>query len=363
MWSHSHRLPQVLDARCYFDAEHHARELALLFATSWHCVTTLHHLRAPGDFVTLELLGEPVLVRNCGGELRAFQNICPHRNSIIRGEAHGSAPAIRCRYHGWEFDDAGCSKRIPDAKSFVPLARGQYCLERFRAAACGELVFVSLAPTGAPLREALGEVTWQFIEGAFSTDYRLTSTWTIEHAANWKIIVENALEGYHVTDVHPRTFGQKLSSADGVTHTFGEVHTLLENTRLPTGGLLHWIARQWRSQPHFRYGHLHGFPSLLVAYTDISSLAQLVIPTSPTTARSLVWSFVHRGDGRTLRQRALAPLVTALVERFTRQVMREDNAVFPGVQRGLESTRHPGVLGAREERLHAFQQYVASRVA
>src|SRR5262245_63008928 len=108
MWAHDHRLPQVLSPRCYHDAEHHAREVDALFAPGWHCVATLEALRRPGDFVTLELAGEPVLVRNCGGELRAFQNVCAHRHSLIRGEPQGSAPRIRCRYHGWEYDDDGC---------------------------------------------------------------------------------------------------------------------------------------------------------------------------------------------------------------------------------------------------------------
>jgi phenylpropionate dioxygenase-like ring-hydroxylating dioxygenase large terminal subunit len=58
------RLPHVLAPRCYFDPQHHARELEALFAGGWHCLATRGALARPGQFVTAELLGEPVLVRN-----------------------------------------------------------------------------------------------------------------------------------------------------------------------------------------------------------------------------------------------------------------------------------------------------------
>lgn len=362
MWVHSGRLPHVLAPQRYYDPDNHARELAALFARGWHCVTTLELLRGDGDFVTTELLGEPVLVRNCGGELRAFQNVCAHRHALLSREPRGNSARIRCQYHGWEYDADGRTCRVPDARSFVPIRRRGEGLRRLRAASCGQLVFVSLAGEGPDLRAALGDRTREVIEAAFGDAFQTAGAWAVEHAANWKIPVENSLESYHVPQVHPNTF-RRLSDPRHATHTLEPTFTALESSAPPAGAALRWATRLWRDAPARVYAHHHAFPSLLVARTDVSSLAQVVLPTSPLTSRSLVFCFVHRGDRRRLVHRVLTPVLGRVVERYTREVLREDNLIFAGVQRGLRASLHPGVLGAREERVHAFQEYVARAVA
>jgi choline monooxygenase len=362
MWLSPGKLPHVLAPSCYHEAAFYTRERAALFEGGWHCVTTRAALAAPGDFVTLELLDQPMIVRNCAGELRAFQNVCAHRHALLTSEPCGHSERMRCQYHGWEYDADGRSVRIPDAGSFVPLHRGVYALRRLRAATCGQLVFVSLADHGPSLRAALGEPTYQLVEQQFSDDFQLTAAWTTDHAANWKVPVENALESYHVPEVHPNTF-RTLSKARDATHTIAASYTALHNVKPPAGLLLRWISERWRRSPSATYAHHHAFPNLLIAHTDISSLAQLVVPTSPTTSRSFVFCFVHRGEGRRPLHRALGPLVGALVERYTREVLREDDRVFAAIQRGLTASDHAGVLSAREERVHAFQCYVAAQVA
>jgi choline monooxygenase len=296
-----------------------------------------------------------VLVRNCDGELRAFQNVCAHRHSLLTALRKGRAPRIRCQVHGWEYDADGKSLRVPDARSFVPIRRGGECLRRFRVATCGQLVFVTLSETAPALRDALGERTWSVVETVFGAGYRQVAAWTLDHAANWKIPVENALESYHIPEVHRNTF-RKLSDAREATHTLADDFTALEHRAPPSR--VRWIAERWRRAPSHLYAHHHTFPSLLVAHTDLSSLAQIVLPVSPTTSRSFAFCFVHRGDGDTLVHRALAPVLARLVERYTREVLREDNVVFPSIQRGVRASTHAGVLGAREERVHAFQRYV-----
>jgi len=361
MWVQHGRLPHLLSTRAYHDPALHDREVSALFAGGWHCVATRAALRQPGDFVTFELLGEPVLVRNDGGTIRAFQNVCAHRHSILTCETRGHAPRLRCQVHGWEYDEEGRSLRIPDAKSFAPLTKGEFCLRRYRAESLGELVFVSLA-AGAPLRESLGEEAAAFIERACSGDHTLVDAWSHDHAANWKVPIENALESYHVPQVHPRP-GRKLSKAVDAQHTLAERHTLLVNVTPPAGALLENLAAMWRHAPEHRYEHLHAFPNMIVATTDISTLVHVVEPLSPARSRSIAYCFAHRGESsggaRRAAQRVLGPALGELVKRYTRKILEEDYKVLPAIQRGLEASSHDGVIGAREERVHAFQQYVA----
>jgi choline monooxygenase len=360
MWRHHGRLTPLLEPARYFDASAHARELAMMFAPGWHYVTTTHALANPGDFITLELFGEPVLLRNCDGQLRAFQNVCAHRHALLTAQPCGTSKRLRCQYHGWEYDSDGRTCGVPDASSFVPIRKRGEGLRCFRIATCGQLVFASIAEDGRSLRDELGEPTWTLLEQRFSSRFQLVGRWSIEHAANWKIVVENSLEGYHLPVVHPSTLA-KLSSPRDSTHTLEPDFTKLENTIPPGGRGMRIVTKLWRDAPDGLYVHLHGFPSLMVPATDTWSMMQYVLPLSPTTSRSVVALFGYRGDGDRWFQRAGNQVLWRVLERYIRQVQAEDNAMFDHVQRGLRSSHHTGVIGAREERIHAFQQYVANR--
>lgn len=362
MWLHAGRLPHVLPPRAYYDPDTYAREIDGLFANAWHCVTTTDVLRAAGDFVTLELFDEPVLVRNCDGEIRAFQNVCAHRHARLTAVPCGTSARMRCQYHGWEYDADGRTCRVPDARSFVPIRRGGERLHRFRAETCGKLVFVAIADGAPPLHAALGDATVRLIEQRFSRDFVPIGTWTIEHAANWKIIVENSLEGYHLTSVHPSTLA-KLSRAEDCTHVLDSQFTRLENCVPPGGAGMRWVTEHWRRAPDRLYIHHHAFPSLMIPATDTWSMVQYVLPVSPTRSRSIVALYGHRGDGERWWHRVTGPVLRAVLERYIHRIQREDNAMFPNVQRGLCASQQAGVLGAREERIHAFQTYIAGALA
>src|SRR5262249_14852355 len=149
-----------------------------------------------GDFITFELLGQPVLLRNLDGEYHAFLNVCAHRHCQLSSLPRGHDERFRCQYHGWEYTKEGRTGRIPDAQCFRPWDRDNAHLHKFRTATCGELIFVSLAE-GPSLEDFLGPfhrtcAVW------FSRPYGPKWTWQADYQANWKVPIENSLESYHV---------------------------------------------------------------------------------------------------------------------------------------------------------------------
>jgi phenylpropionate dioxygenase-like ring-hydroxylating dioxygenase large terminal subunit len=66
----------------------------------------------------------PLLVRNFGGETQSFLNVCAHRFCEIASEKCGHQQQFACQYHGWEYDETGNTRRIPDAPSFKPMEKG-----------------------------------------------------------------------------------------------------------------------------------------------------------------------------------------------------------------------------------------------
>src|SRR5688572_8444021 len=126
MFIHETHLPQVLTPEEYTSEDHLDKEMGAMFHDSWQFVGTLTDIPNDGDYFTFDLFGKPLIVWNQGGEIHAFLNVCPHRFSMLTHHKCGhSKERLTCQYHGWEFDETGNTRKIPDARSFKPMKQGE----------------------------------------------------------------------------------------------------------------------------------------------------------------------------------------------------------------------------------------------
>jgi nitrite reductase/ring-hydroxylating ferredoxin subunit len=170
MFIHDTHLPQILDAEAFTSPQQHERELTHLFTDQWHFVGTTAELPRDGDFLTVERFGRPLIVWRIDGEFHAFLNVCPHRFSAISNKPFGRATGqLRCQYHGWEFDKAGCTRKIPDSQNFRPLTKGGLGLCKYHTAVCGQLIFVNFAQRPVALEQSL-DWGYEFGEQFFRTN-------------------------------------------------------------------------------------------------------------------------------------------------------------------------------------------------
>jgi phenylpropionate dioxygenase-like ring-hydroxylating dioxygenase large terminal subunit len=358
-------LPHLLSPNQYTSQAQHDFELERLFLPAWHFVGTTHDLASNGDYLTLDLHGRPLLVRNCEGTPRTFLNACPHRHAKLTSEPAGNCAMLRCQYHGWEFDDQGDTKRIPDAKSFRPLARGMLGLRQYRTEACGPLVFTTFDDGAPSLAEYLGPA-WDLIRTNLTDDF--TQAWSAERncGANWKIAVENSLESYHIACVHPKTFGAP-PAAEACHHELGDTWSAFHTNSKDDRSLRHWQEAiiMWLicGRATYDYTHMHVFPALLLAPTDAGFIVQSVVPESPTSHRSLWRFFAHRGTKWNPVARTTAWFFKHWAVGFTERVVGEDLSILSSVQRGMNSPERPhgGLISVREERIFQFQRYVHDR--
>ncbi|HWA96979.1 MAG TPA: SRPBCC family protein [Pirellulales bacterium] len=363
---HSTRLPHVLPPSAYHDEAHYRLEVERLLLPAWHLVGSKAELSRPGDFLTVELLGRPIQVRNFDGELRALSNVCAHRHALIASERCGRSSTMRCQYHGWEYERSGRTRRIPQAKCFAPIDRQALRLPSYAIATCGQLVFVSLADDPAPLAEQLGDLH-ATCETRFGAGWRPSLRWERELAVNWKIPIENSLEAYHVPAVHPLTF--KADPGEQRSEHRLEARWTSFTTRLPfhphsrSDAVLQrvegWFVRAMGATPTANYCQCHCFPNLLFSFTDTVSLCQAVIPMGPTTARSVLRQFGRAPAAGQPWRRLLGMGWGKFAAAITRQIQSEDMRLYSAIQQGLLHSRVPGILGRCEERIHAFQAYVA----
>ncbi len=358
MFTHQTFLRPLLRPEQYTSAAQHEMEVERLFQPGWHPVAVASQLAKPGSFRTLDLLGTPLLLRNVGGEVRAFLNVCPHRHSRLTHQESGQSERLKCQYHGWEFDGAGRTGRIPEAKTFRPWDRGNSCLKTFRVAMWGELIFVSLSEDGPPLEEFL-EPARALWEGGFSGPFRFASLWAEEFPCNWKVVLENSLESYHVPQIHAATLGA-IPTEESCSHDLHPGHTsFTTQIRNDFGArLTNGLASRLGAPITGKYHHLNVHPHVTFTRLDVYRQVMFLVPTGPQSCRYQSIIFSLTGKPYRPLQWLQARILRAAVVHFAKKVYAEDGAIFSEVQRGVAASPFPGVIGTREERIHYFQDYV-----
>lgn len=361
MFNHKESLRHLLRPEHYYSEDWHRQEINQLFLPAWHLVASKSQLPKDGSFLTQQLFGKEILLRNCGGHFRAFENICSHRHCLLTKETQGHAPTIRCQYHHWEYNNEGRIKNIPEAKCFRPWDRDNSRLRTFRLEDCGDLLFVSFNNDAPPLREWLSPF-YDETENSFSTPgWRHRFLWEFDCACNWKIPAENTLESYHLIALHPVTFGGKLSDETLTHHQMSGQHTALtflapETSRIEQAQakLSEWLGRA----PHLEHRHRHIHPSTVLVGTDTFNYALTYVPTSAQTVKIRVWMYSLQGQRRGPLRSLAAWTAWRLAWHRTTRVLNEDRTIYAQQQRGLQGSSHQGVIGCREERIYYFQKYI-----
>jgi len=192
----------TIPASWYFDAEHHRKEQGRIFARTWQQIGRADQLRSTGDHVTAEVAGEPVVaVRSRDGGLRSFFNVCRHRAGVVvRGS--GCSKAFSCTYHGWTYGLDGALLAAPEMEGVRNFDKRKFGLIPVNCDAWGPYVFVNLDREAPPLLEALGSLPRLAAKHSLERmPFGGREAYTI--ACNWKVYIDNYLEGYHIPRAHP----------------------------------------------------------------------------------------------------------------------------------------------------------------
>ena len=366
MFINETHLPQLLQPGQYTDPEYHRQEVERLFMPGWHCIGSRFELPDDGSFITVDLLNHPVIVWRQGDEVHAYLNVCAHRFSMLTQSPCGHMDRLKCQYHGWEYDVHGDTKRIPDAKSFKPLERGKLGLTKLPCESVGQLIFVTLNQDPEPLRTFLGDA-YAMCERLYSSTCRPVLACRRDNHANWKVALENSLEGYHLDEVHSSTFGPS-PDADCCEHELhSDRHSALRvehttDTHLTKLGK--WACRiAGATDRDLSYHQFHVYPNLVFAKFGVFSWMEAVYPVSSRDSYDTWRFFSNGGDPNMARGQALNWLMRQWGKRWFKKVLAEDEAIFPNIQDGLESPVQPGsgLVSIREERVFHFQNYVLNQ--
>jgi phenylpropionate dioxygenase-like ring-hydroxylating dioxygenase large terminal subunit len=214
----------------YRDPEVFALEMERIFKRTWVFMAHESELPAGGDYLTMRIGAEPVvLARGEDDEVRALVNRCRHRGAIVCERAAGNAKSFRCQYHGWTYRNDGLLVGVPYPERHSADVRERLGLIALpRVESYRGLIFASFNPDVPPLADYLGPGAIGYIDRFLDQCLGLPlvahrQAHRVVMGANWKLQLENGMDGYHggfthrsFFDVMQRRLGTSVRYASGL---------------------------------------------------------------------------------------------------------------------------------------------------
>jgi len=348
-----HGLPSV----AYTDSDFYELETRQLFARAWAFIGFAHDLAQVGDVMPVYVAGMPlVLVRGANRKIRAFHNVCRHRNLKLVAEPRNCKHTITCPYHRWSYDLEGNLKAAPyfgGEKTELPddFSLEDHGLQEVSCRLFHDWLFVNLSGDAqgfetyiAPLRKQLAGIDLDDFVVVGSIEFGEIKT-------NWKLLMENFIEPYHVQFVHKNTTNQPLVDhyvvSDG--HCLGSAVDLTsEQQEQALEGTLSVSSRYLTLFPNFVLG---------VYYPDqIGVHLNQPVSAGITCQRRVIYQ--HKDSDQS----------TEAVEKISRlweSVHKEDHAMCERLQEGRHSdaAQQGGFLSPYwESSVRSFQELVADAI-
>lgn len=355
----------ILEPKHYVDQDIFSAEQKGLFSRYWLFACLQQEVKNDGDFMRLDMAGRDIILRNNKGKLHAFANACSHRHARLCAGTRGHGP-IRCPYHGWVYNGNGVPVGIPHKEQFpLVLANPEaFRLTEFETGAVGQFVFVRFSQQGPTLESYLGEHATNVLRNISDAAESLIDEFTSEVPANWKVVIENSLEGYHVPMVHSRTLG----AADGMAGGYQGVEEFFDSpfhSYVIKPAAPDWLQKWKRKSRHIgthpfhfdHYFHYLLFPNLTVtSFLGYSFHVQRFDPVNHRATRVHSRILTSKFENQTEMGRKMMEHIHQEGISFTHQVFFEDEGVCKAVQAGLEQSSHIAVLADDHERRIAHFQ-------
>lgn len=344
----------------YTSDEFLAEEQRHIFAHDWICAGRAETLPNPGDYLTLTLAGEPVIVlRDRDGHLRAMSNVCRHRMSTLL-EGRGTVRSIVCPYHAWTYNLDGTLRGAPAMTLNDGFCKEDIALPKVRCVVWQGWIMVTLNPDALSPDATLKGVR-DLIPGLDMSTYTETYRETFRWATNWKVLAENFMESYHLPVCHAGTIGG-ASKLEEMVCPEGDAafnyHWILKNDSVPLA-LAHPSNTTLQGDDRRKTWLLAIYPSLLITLTPGYFWYLSLTPDGPGHVNVL---FGMGMSADWLADPKAADHLAA-VKTLLDAVNVEDKGCTEKVYRGLLSgMAEPGPLSHLERPNFEFAQYLASRI-
>lgn len=343
----------TLPSRFYTDPRVLEEEKTKIFSRTWQLVGRAEQVKEPGQYFTATVGDEPIVVaRGTDERLRAFSNVCRHRAGPV-AEGEGRRKSFRCGYHGWTYALDGRLVNTPEFDRVENFCREENSLPEFTVENWGSLLFVNLDREAAPLLETLEDIPLRVGQRKLES-MRLAARrdWLVN--CNWKVYVDNYLEGYHIPVVHP-SLNREIDYEEYRTETkrfYSIQHAPIRRERAER-----LKVDEQTGEDEAQYFWL--FPNLMLNVYPDNYSTNLIVPLDERRTLTIFeWYFLNPEAEETKER-------LARTVEFSDEIQLEDIKICEAVQRGLRSGNYErGRYSVRRENgVHHFHGLLAQSLA
>jgi phenylpropionate dioxygenase-like ring-hydroxylating dioxygenase large terminal subunit len=331
-----------------------------IFAKEWLCAGRADALANPGDYLTMEIAGEPIIIlRDREGTLRGMSNVCRHRMSTLL-EGRGNVRSIVCPYHAWTYNLDGSLRGAPAMALNEGFCKEEVRLPPVRVEDWLGWIMVTLNPDAPSPQMALKDVE-NLVGYLDMASYRETFRETFRWATNWKVLAENFMESYHLPVCHEGTIGGtvdllKMTCPEGFPSF--NYHYIMKNDSLPLT-LAHPSNSTLQGDQRRITWLLSIYPALLITLTPGYFWYLSLTPDGPGHVNVLYGGGMSADWCADPEAESHLAAVKALLD----DVNIEDKGCVERVYRGLcADLSAPGLLSHLERPNFEFAQYIAGRM-
>ena len=299
-----------------------------------------------GSFLTLTLVGTPILITRTAEGLKAFLNVCRHRGALVAPEnCSGRQSRFACPYHGWTYDNHGRLVGVAEPRTFGPVDLSTHGLTELAVAERSGFIFVMLTPgLEFDVREWLAGADEHMGTDARFEDYQLVGSRTVK-AANWKLVVEGHMESYHFAQLHRESVGRFMITNCTAHDRFGP-HLLIAFCQKTLEKLRSMPEAEWQPlrddmiNPQYLL-----FPSTMITIWESAIIAQVIQPgDEPGRSMSRLVYALRKDLPEADKEKA-----AAMLDMVTQLVEDEDYSASFQIQRGLTTGAQDEIIFGRNE--------------
>jgi nitrite reductase/ring-hydroxylating ferredoxin subunit len=355
-FNQAHAMPKSV----YTSAQFLAQEQKHIFGHDWLSAGRADALPNPGDYLTMEIAGEPIIVlRDRDGTLRAMSNVCRHRMSTLL-EGRGNTRTIVCPYHAWTYNLDGSLRGAPAMTLNEGFCKDQIALPKIRCQEWLGWIMVSLNPDAPDPYDQLKDVE-NLVGYLDMASYRETFREEFRWATNWKVLAENFMESYHLPVCHAGTIGGtvdllKMTCPEG-SPAFN-YHYILKNDTIPLS-LAHPENTRLTGDQRRITWLLSVYPALLITLTPGYFWYLCLTPDGPGHVNVLYGGGMAADWCEDPKAADYLITIKALLDDVNIEDKECVEKVYAGISAGLSA---PGPLSHLERPNFEFAQYISSRI-
>lgn len=325
----------ALPARFFYDSAVYEQEKTKIFFKSWHLVAHVNELREPGSFVTHDVFEQSILVvAGRDGAIRAFHNVCQHRGNRLVESRRGKVSMLTCGYHAWTYSLDGCLRGAAHTQGVAGFNKATHGLKPVRVEVFASFVFINLDATAKPISEMAPGAESE-IQRFIPDLARLTLIEEVDVpvAANWKVIQENSIEGYHF-DLSGPAHKQLVQLIDFSGYRLTPHGDWWTYVGPPTLGATHaygvpLAGATWQTDWFFNFGLWPNATIYAFPYADVVGTF-IMNPTGPETS-------MLRFGYYAVQDREVPAVTKACIRWMNQELGPEDIRLNTSNQKGLHS--------------------------